>query len=268
MNGSAAGAPAAADPSWSLGAGLEDRGVIVTGAASGIGRATARMMAAAGARVAAVDVDEGGLAETMALLGGGDGHLAIPFDLAETAAIPDLVSDAVGLLGDLWALANIAAVLRRRHIDEVTEEDWDLQLDVNLKASFFLNRAAGNAMAAAGRGGRIINFASMAWLVGPLLGSDAYVVSKAGIVSMTRGFARTFGPHGILVNTVAPGQIDTPMQHLDNTPEVMERAMAMCPLGRMGRPEEVAAVVVFLASRHAAFVNGATINVSGGLIMY
>ena len=102
----------------------------------------------------------------------------------------------------------------------------------------------------------------------PLLGSDAYVISKAGIVSMTRGFARALGPHGILVNTVSPGQIDTPMQHQENTPEVMERAMASCPLGRMGQPEELAAVVLFLASHHSGFVNGATINVSGGLIIY
>lgn len=255
------------DPSWSLGAGLEGRGVIVTGAASGIGRATARMMAAAGARVAAVDVDRDGLDETMATLEG-DGHLAIPFDLADTGSIPDLVSGVVEEFDDLWALANVAAVLRRRRLDDVTEQDWDVQMDVNLKASFFLNREAGNVMVAGGGGGRIINFASMAWLVGPLLGSDAYVISKAGIVSMTRGFARAFGPHGILVNTVSPGQIDTPMQHQENTPEVMGRAMAMCPLGRMGQPEELAAVVLFLASRHSTFVNGATINVSGGLIMY
>ena len=261
-------APMLSDPSWSLGAGLEGRGVIVTGAASGIGRATARMMAAAGARVAAVDIERDGLEQTMALLEGRTDHLAVPFDLADTAAIPELVAWAVGRLGDLWAVANVAAVLRRRSLDEVTEEDWNLQMDVNLKASFFLNREAGNAMVAGGGGGRIINFASMAWLVGPFLGSDAYVISKAGIVSMTRGFARTFGPHGILVNTVAPGQVDTPMQHQENTPEVMERAIAMCPLGRMGRPEELASVVLFLASRHAGFVNGATINVSGGLIMY
>ena len=256
------------DPSWSLGAGLEGRGVIVTGAAGGIGRATARMMAAAGARVASVDIDRDGLEGTMASLQGRDDHLAIPFDLADTGSIPDLVSGVVEDFGDLWALANVAAVLRRRSLDDVTEQDWDVQMDVNLKASFFLNREAGNAMAASGGGGRIINFASMAWLVGPLLGSDAYVISKAGIVSMTRGFARAFGPHGILVNTVAPGQVDTPMQHQENTPEVMERAMAMCPLGRMGQPEELAAVVLFLASRHSTFVNGATINVSGGLIMY
>lgn len=256
------------DSSWSLGAGLEGRGVIVTGAASGIGRASARMMASAGARVAAVDIDRAGLGETMETLEGRDDHLAVRFDLAETASIPDLVSGIVDRFGDLWALANVAAVLRRRDLHDVTEEDWDAQMDVNLKASFFLNREAGNAMVAGGGGGRIINFASMAWLVGPLVGSDAYVISKAGIVSMTRGFARAFGPHGILVNTVSPGQVDTPMQHQENTPEVMERAMAMCPLGRMGRPEELAAVVLFLASRHAGFVNGATINVSGGLIMY
>jgi len=256
------------DPSWSLGAGLEGRGVIVTGAASGIGRATARMMAAAGARVAAVDVDRDGLDETMVTLEGRDDHLAIRFDPAETASIPDPVSGVVDRFGDLWGLANVAAVLRRRDLDDVTEEDWNLQMDVNLKASFFLNREAGNAMVAGGQGGRIINFASMAWLVGPLLGSDAYVISKAGIVSMTRGFARAFGPDGILVNTVSPGQIDTPVQRKENTREVMERAMAMCPLGRMGQPEELASVVLFLASRHAGFVNGATINVSGGLIMY
>ena len=255
------------DRSWHLGAGLEDRGVIVTGAASGIGRAVSVAMAAAGARVAVVDRDELGLRATLSRLRGG-GHAPVVFDLANSPAIPELVASLAERLGDLWALANVAAVLRRRRLDEVTDEDWDLQMDVNVKASFLLGREAGNAMAAAGGGGRIINFASMAWLTGPFLGSDAYVIGKAGIVAMTRGLARSFGPHGILVNTISPGQIDTPMQHLDNPPEFSERTAAECPLGRMGRPEEVAAVAVFLASQHASFVNGATINVSGGLVMY
>lgn len=255
-------------PDWNLGAGLEGRGVIVTGAARGVGRATTQAMAAAGARVAAVDRDEAGLAETVAGLEDPGRHWAAPFDLADTAALPDLVAEAEARLGGLWALANPAAVLRRRPLDEVTEDDWDHQLDVNLKAGFFLNRAAGKAMIAGGGGGRIINFTSTAWLVGPLLGSDAYVASKAGVVSMTYGFAKAFGPHGVLVNTIAPGQIDTPMQHIDNTPEVVQKGIDMCPLGRMGRPEELAAVTVFLASRHASFINGATINVSGGSITY
>ena len=250
-----------------LGAGLEGRGVIVTGAASGIGRAVTISMAAAGARVAAIDRDEPGLRSTLSELPG-DGHLPVVFDLSDTSAIPQLVASVVEQLGDLWALANVAAVLRRRSLDEVDDEDWDLQMDVNVKASFLMSREAGNAMVAAGGGGRIINFASMAWLTGPFLGSDAYVIGKAGIVTLTRGLARSFGPHGILVNTISPGQIDTPMQHLDNPPEMSGRTAAQCPLGRMGRPEEVAAVAVFLASRHASFVNGATINVSGGLVMY
>lgn len=255
-------------PGWNLGSGLEGRGVLVTGAASGIGRATARAMASAGAQVAAVDRDEAGLADTVAGLVGSTGHRAVPFDLAETAAIPDMVADIAAGFGDLWALAHVAAVLRRQPLDEVTEADWDLQIDVNLKASFFLNRAAGNAMVANGGGGRIINFTSGAWLTGPMSGSDAYVASKGGVVSMTRGFARHFGPHGVLVNTVSPGQIDTPMQHVDNPAEVVAAATAACPLRRIGQPEELAAVVVFLASQHASFVNGATINVSGGSIMY
>ena len=206
------------NPSWNPGAGLEGRGVIVTGAAGGIGRATTQAMAAAGARVAAVDRNETGLHETMETLDDEDRHLSVTFDLADATTIPDLVSHVVDRFGDLWALANVAAVLLRRRLDDMTEEDWNLQMDVNLKAAFFLNRAAGNGMVAGGKGGRIINFASMAWLVGPILGNDAYVVSKAGVVSMSRGFARAFGPHGILVNTISPGQIDTPMQHIDNTP--------------------------------------------------
>jgi len=88
------------------------------------------------------------------------------------------------------------------------------------------------------------------------------------VVTMTRSFAKSYGPHGILVNVVSPGQINTPMQHVDNPPAVIEASMQACPLRRMGEPEEVAAVVVFLASRHASFVNGATLNVSGGSVMY
>ena len=253
---------------WNLGSGLDGRRVIVTGAASGVGRATARAFAEAGARVAAVDRDEPGLEATVAGLAEPDRHVALPFDLARTNDIPGLVANAVRGLGGLWALAHVAAVLKRQPLDEVTEDDWDLQLDVNLKATFFLDRAVGEVLIAADGGGRIINFTSGSFLIGPMSGSDAYVASKGGVVSMTRGFARAYGPHGILVNAVSPGQIDTPMQRVDNPPEIVAAGIAACPLGRMGRPEEVAAVVVFLASEHASFINGATINVSGGSIMY
>ena len=250
-----------------LGAGLEGRGVIVTGAARGVGAATARAMAAAGARVAALDRNADGLAEVVAGLEG-TGHRAIAFDLRDVEAIDDLVAGIIEDLGDLWALAHVAAFLRRQDPDDVTPEDWDAQNDVNVKATFFLNRAVGNAMVAAGGGGRIINFSSGGWWNGPLFGSDAYLAGKAGVITLSRGFARRYGPHGILVNSIAPGQIDTPMQHDDLPPEVSEAATQACPLRRIGQPEELAAVVVFLASIHAGFVNGATLNVSGGGLIY
>ena len=158
------------------------------------------------------------------------------------------------------ALANVAATLVRQPLEDVTEESLDQQIDVNLKSNFFLARAAGQEMVATGVGGRIINFSSAGFLRGPLQGAHTYVASKGGIIGLTRGFARYFGPHGITVNTVMPGQIDTPMQRVDNTPETIAATIAQSSLRRMGQPEEVASVVVFLASRHASFVTGATIT--------
>ncbi len=254
-------------PDWSLGAGLRDRAVLVTGAASGIGKATARTMAALGARVAALDRCES-VRDLVSELEGPGPHLPVVFDLGDIDAITPMVADTERRLGPLWALGHVAAYLRRKELADVTPEDWDAQLDVNLKASFFLNKAVGEAMIATGRGGRIINFTSGAWLSGPVYGSHVYVASKGGVVSMTRGFARAYGPQGILVNCVSPGQIDTPMQHLDIPPEFVEAGIAACPLGRMGEPEELAKVVAFLASEHASFVSGATINVSGALLLY
>lgn len=252
---------------WDLGAGLRDRTVIVTGAARGIGRATAQGFAAAGARVFAIDRNGDGVRETIASTDDPARHIAREFDLRDTANLSALVPEAEEL-GPLWAFAHVAATLKRQAIDDVTEEDWDLQLDVNLKSGFFLGRAAANAMKAAGQGGRIINFSSAGFLRGPLQGSHTYVASKGGVIGLTRGFARAYGPFGITVNTIMPGQIDTPMQREHNTPETMAATIAACPLGRMGTPEEVAAAVIFLASSHASFITGATLIVSGGAMMY
>lgn len=251
-----------------LGAGLEDRVVIVTGAGSGIGRSTALALAECGARVALLDRDSAAIDDVMGSIVDPDRHLPLPFDLSHVDVLPMVVDRVVAATGSLWGLAHVAALLRRQPLDEVTEADWDLQHTVNLKASFFLNRAVGQVLIRQGSGGRIINFASGAFLTGALSGSDAYVASKGGIVTMTRSFAKQYGPHGILVNCVSPGQIDTPMQHVDNPPEVVEAAIKTCPLRRMGRPDELASVVVFLASDNASFVSGATINVSGGQTLY
>ena len=252
---------------WNPGAGLEGRGVIVTGAAQGIGKATAEAFAGAGARVFAVDIKGEEVRRTVAGLAGPSHHRAKRYDLRDISGLGDLVGEASELLGNLWALAHVAGVLRRQPLDEVGEEEWDLQLDVDLKAGFFLCRAFGQALVAGGRGGRIVNFSSPGFIRGTRLGAHAYVAAKGGVVSMSRDFAGWYGPHGITVNTLLPGPIDTAMQHTDNTEEVVAAGVAACPLGRLGQPE-VASVVVFLASDHGSFISGAAISVTGGALMY
>ncbi len=251
-----------------LGAGLDGRSVIVTGAAGGIGGACARAMAHSGARVVAVDLPGDALDATVAALPGRRDHVALPVDLASPAEIESSLITLTDDASPLWALIHAAAHLRREPVQEVTEESWDAQHDVNLKGTFFLSRAVGDLLVSGGRGGRIVNFSSVAWQTGPLLDSDAYVASKGGVVSLSRGFARRLGPHGITVNVIAPGQIATTMQSSGNTEQTMAATSAACPLGRMGSPEEVAAVATFLVSSHASFVSGATLNVSGALLMY
>jgi NAD(P)-dependent dehydrogenase (short-subunit alcohol dehydrogenase family) len=253
---------------WSVGAGLEGRGVILTGAAGGIGTAVARGFAAAGAKVMAVDLDQGRLDELVGTLEG-TGHLGVVADLRDLGTHDALVARAQAELGEVYVLANLAAVLRRRgSLNEVTEDDWDFQHGVNLKAAFFLSRAAGNAMIAAGKGGRIVLFSSQGWWTGGFGGSVAYASSKGGVTTMCRGLARTFGPHRITVNCVSPGQVHTPMLMTGLAPEVYEAMKKQTPLGYVAEPEELAGPVVFLASDHAKYITGTTLNVSGGFLMY
>jgi NAD(P)-dependent dehydrogenase (short-subunit alcohol dehydrogenase family) len=254
--------------SFDVGAGLEGRGVIVTGAAGGIGAAVVKAFAATGAKVLAVDLDQGAVDE---LVGGleGSGHVGLGADLRDLASGDLVIERAKRDLGGVYALVNCAAVLRRRpSVDEVTEADWDLQHDVNLKAAFFLARSAGHAMIDAGQGGRIILFSSQGWWTGGFGGSVVYASTKGGITSMCRGLARTFGPHQITVNCVAPGQVHTPMLMTGLAPEVYESMKAATPLGYVAEPDDIAGPTVFLASDHARYITGSTLNLSGGLLMY
>jgi NAD(P)-dependent dehydrogenase (short-subunit alcohol dehydrogenase family) len=246
--------------------GLAGEVVIATGAARGIGRATVELVAAAGAHVLAVDIDD----EVHGVVAGlpGEGHQALVCDLAELGAHASIVSAATAM-GPLRGIAHMAGVLRRRSsLAEVSEDDWDFQHDVNLKAGFFLCRAVGTALQEAGRGGRIVAFSSQGWWSGGFGGSVVYAASKGGVVSFVRGLARTYGPDGITVNAVAPGAIDTPMMLSGMTDAALAATIDAIPMGRMGRPSEVAGPVLFLLSDHASYVSGATLNVSGAWLMY
>jgi NAD(P)-dependent dehydrogenase (short-subunit alcohol dehydrogenase family) len=159
-------------------------------------------------------------------------------------------------------------LVRRSDVGEVTEEDWDLQHDVNLKACFFLNRAAAQLMREQGRGGRLVNFTSQGWWTGGFGGSVVYAASKGGVVSLTRGLARTLAPDGITVNAVSPGAADTSMMRDGASEEDLAAFVRMVPLGRMAQPSEMSGIVLFLASDHASYITGATVNVSGGQLMY
>ncbi len=252
---------------WSIG--LEGRGVVVTGAAGGIGRAIAGQFADAGAHVCAVDLDQDATEAVVAGIEAPERHLAVAADLRDLEGHEPMLRRALGSFGRLDVLAHAAAVLRRRDsLDEVTEDDWDFQIDVNLKATFFLNRAAAWLMRAQGREGRIVNFTSQGWSTGGFGGSVVYAASKGGIVSMSRGLARSWAPDGITVNTVSPGAADTPMMRGGLTDDALDAFVRTIPLGRMAEPDEIASAVIFLASDHARYITGATINVSGGQLMY
>ena len=252
--------------SFSLG--LENRGVIVTGAAGGIGHAVAAAFADAGARVALIDLDRGRCEQVAAELAQPDQHLALGADLTEIDGHTRVVDQVLERFGRLDALVHLAAVLRRRAtIEDVSEQDWDAQLDTNVKATFFLNRAVAAAFRRQGDGGRIINFTSQGWLTGGYGGSVVYAASKGAIVSLAAGWPnacprRDHRQHG------RPGR----GRHGDDAQRIKRRGpgrfVAMIPLGRLAQPDELTGIVLLLASDHARYITGATINVSGGQIMY
>jgi NAD(P)-dependent dehydrogenase (short-subunit alcohol dehydrogenase family) len=253
---------------FDLGAGLKGKTVLLTGAAGGIGKETALAFAGAGARVAVVDLVQAQADAVVAEMEGGP-HLAIGHDLRAVAGHAPLIERVAAAFGGLDVLVQTAAVLiRRPSIFEVSEADWDLQHDVNLKASFFLAQAVARLMVRQGRGGRIINFTSQGWQSGGFGGSVAYAATKGGIVSMTRGFARSLAKDRITVNAVSPGAADTAMMRSGMDEAALAAQVNQIPLGYMARPSQLAGAVLFLASDNADYITGATINVSGGWLMY
>jgi NAD(P)-dependent dehydrogenase (short-subunit alcohol dehydrogenase family) len=253
---------------WTAGGGLQGKGVVVTGAAGGIGAEVARAFVAAGARVAAVDLRQEALNQLVASFGSGS-HIGLCADLCDLSSHDSLLRTAHRQFGTLDVLAHVAGVLiRRNNVDDVTEADWDTQHNVNLKSTFFLNRAIARIFREQGRGGRIINFASQGWWTGGFGGSVVYAATKGGIVSLTRGLARTYARDRITVNVVSPGAVDTEMLRSGMTEAQMAQMVEQIPLGYIAAPPDLAGAVVFLASDHANYITGTTLNVSGGWLMY
>lgn len=254
-------------PRWRNDSGLHDRHVVVTGATGGIGRATAQAFAEAGARVVAVDLHEEPLQELLGQLSG-TGHKACACNLADLSTHEKIFRQATDG-APFAALAHLAAMLiRRDSVSEISEEDWDTQHSVNLKATFFLNRAARDTFVRQGTGGAIVNFSSQGWWTGGFGGSVVYAASKGGVVSMSRGLARSFAPDGVRVNVVAPGGVDTVMLHGGQGADAVKSFVDMIPLGRLAEPEEMAGPVLFLSSHASSFMTGALLNVSAGQLMY
>ncbi|CAB4339561.1 unannotated protein [freshwater metagenome] len=252
---------------WRNDAGLSGKSVVVTGAAGGIGSAVVQGFAQAGAHVLLIDMPGKSLKQMCQGLPG-LGHNYLEIDLSDLSG-HSLIFETAQSMAPLAALAHCAAVSRRRaDVDDVTEADWDIQLDTNLKTTFFLNRAARTSFKKHKSAGSIINFASQAWWSGGFGGSVVYAASKGGVVSLTKGLARAFAADRVRVNAVSPGGVDTPMMVADQTPEALANFVSMIPVGRLANPEELVGAVLFLASDSSSYVTGTVMNVSGGQLMY
>jgi 2-hydroxycyclohexanecarboxyl-CoA dehydrogenase len=246
---------------------LEGRIALVTGGASGIGAATARRLAAEGARVAVADIDLDGARGVAGELDG----LALYIDVSDASSASLAVAETERDLGPVDVLVNNAGTDRFAFFVNTDEALWDFVLGVNLRGTIAVTHAVLDGMQKRGRGA-IVNVASEAGRVGSQ-GSVVYSAAKAGVIGFTRAVARESSRFGVRVNAVAPGPIDTPL--LNAAPvelgEIGERLkagmIAATSMRRIGQPEEVAAAIAFLASDDASFVTGQTINVSGGLSM-
>jgi 3-oxoacyl-[acyl-carrier protein] reductase len=240
---------------------LEDRVALVTGAARGIGRAVAEALAEAGAAVALADL----AAPQEAANGVAGRGLALAGDVSKEADAGRLVAETVAGLGRLDILVNNAGIEIGAALVDATVADFDRMIAVNLRGPFLMARAAVRAMREAGRSGRIVNIASELAYLGRA-GSSIYTATKGGLVTFTRSWARELAPD-ILVNAVAPGPIDTALLDFANMPPALKALETSMPLGRIGRPEEIAPAVVWLAGPGASYVTGQTIGVNGGAVM-
>lgn len=237
--------------------------VVVTGGARGIGTAIARSFAAQGASIAVVDR----LADECDAVADEISGIAVTCDLADPAETTAAMQTAIGRLGGVDVLVNNAGVFRITPLLDISADEWDWIFSINTRAMLLTTQVAARSMIAAGRGGKIVNMASMGGKLGAA-GQAHYAASKAAVISLTQVSATELGPHGINVNSICPGYVLTEMGADSRTPEMIAAWSAKSPLGRLAEPSDVANMALFLASHDADYLTGQAFNVTGGMMMH
>lgn len=243
--------------------GIQGKVAIVTGSARGLGAETARRLASEGAKVVITDINgELAQATTAALKADGlDAHCVVA-DITKASDVKRLIDETLAVFGGIHILVNNAGFPRDRYLIKMTEEDWDLVMEVMLKGAFLVTRAVMPKMIDNGWG-RVINISSRAHLGNPTQAN--YSAAKAGLIGMAKALAQEEGRYGITVNCVAPGFMETEMvQALPTYEAIKDKAVQMQPIKRVGKPADVADAVAFLASERAGFISGEVLHVSGG----
>ena len=242
---------------------------LITGASSGIGAATAELLAEMGALVAIGyhQNEAGAEAVRTRIVKAGGRAIAIRADVRDPDQILPLVTQAAAELGPIDILVNNAgSLVERQKIAAMTPRRWDEVMDLNLKSAMLCSQAVTPSMIER-KGGAIVNVVSIAGRTGGGPGAGAYAAAKAGLIALTKAMAKELAPHRVRVNAISPGVIDTPFHEVFSTPEMMSGFAASTPLGRVGTPGECASVIAFLASDAASFIVGETIEVNGGQLM-
>ena len=245
---------------------LSNQVAIVTGAGQGMGAATAARLAHEGAAVVVSDINESKTARVAEEINNSGGRaISAKTDVTKEDEVASMVGCAIDTYGSVSILVNNAGILYPTRIDDVTKAEWDQVLDVNLNGTFLCSKAALPTMKQKGYG-RIVNMSSSAGRSVSTLGGVHYTAAKAGVLGLTRAMAKEVAPFGITVNAVCPGLIDTEMVRIECTPERIKGYEESFPISRLGTPEEVAQLILFLVS-DSQYITGASIDINGGDLM-